>query len=382
MRIGSHLKVENYSGMVDSQKVILTVTTDLNYDQRMQRICQSLQHAGYYVVLVGREKHNSLDLKTANYSQHRLRLPFEKGILFYLVFNLYLFFYLLRNPAKIICAVDLDSVLAVGLIKKLRPSVKCVFDAHEYFTEVPELQGRKMVQRIWNLIGDYFVPSFDAAYTVGPALASIFSKRYNLEFQTIRNLSVQRDYDIERKVDKPFVVYYQGALNAGRGLEQIVKAMKYLGDAFKLQIAGEGDLSDHLRAIVKQEGLEKQIEFLGYLRPVDLLLPLQSANLGLNLLENKGLSYYYSLANKTFDYIQAELPALHMEFPEYSALQQEWNCFYLIKELDPKRIAQCIEEIAFNESDYLAKVEACRKAKNDLNWASEAQKLEAIYKGL
>jgi hypothetical protein len=35
-------------------KIIFTVTNDLNFDQRMQRICSTLSNAGYEVELVGR----------------------------------------------------------------------------------------------------------------------------------------------------------------------------------------------------------------------------------------------------------------------------------------------------------------------------------------
>ncbi len=37
------------------RRIFCTVTNDLNYDQRMIRICTSLVRAGYEVVLVGRE---------------------------------------------------------------------------------------------------------------------------------------------------------------------------------------------------------------------------------------------------------------------------------------------------------------------------------------
>lgn len=368
--------------MADKKKIILAVTTDLNYDQRMQRICNSLSSASYEVLLLGREKADSLPLKEQQYEQHRLKLLAEKGPLFYLFFNLRLFLYLLRHRSDIICAVDLDTVLAIGLFKRLRPSVKVVFDAHEYFTEVPELQGRKTIQRVWNAVGDTFIPGFDAAYTVGPALAEMFIEKYKIDFKTIRNLSVLRsNQDTQRSVE-PFKLYYQGALNAGRGLEQIICAMELLDSPCQLYIAGEGDLSAHLRALVNKKGLESSVTFLGYLLPEDLQKWLQESSLGLNLLADKGLSYHYSLANKTFDYIQAELPALHMAFPEYKALQDEWDCFYLQESLEPEELAKSIRQIISDIDLYQKKQEHCRKAKVSLNWEIESKALIRIYESL
>jgi hypothetical protein len=57
-------------------RLIFTVTTDLNFDQRMIRICTSLKNAGYEVELVGRELPESLPLGLQKYTQHRLRCRF------------------------------------------------------------------------------------------------------------------------------------------------------------------------------------------------------------------------------------------------------------------------------------------------------------------
>ena len=52
------------------KKIIFTVTNDLNYDQRMQRICNSLAHAGYTILLIGRELDNSVALTEKIFKQN------------------------------------------------------------------------------------------------------------------------------------------------------------------------------------------------------------------------------------------------------------------------------------------------------------------------
>ena len=71
--------------------------------------------------------------------------------------------------------------------------------------------------------------------------------------------------------------------------------------------------------------LAKKVIFKGYVKPKELPKITAKASIGLNLLENKSLNYYYSLANKAFDYIQAEIPAIHMDFPEYRQLNQTYE---------------------------------------------------------
>src|ERR1700761_2866010 len=79
------------------KRIYFTVTNDLNYDQRMIRICRSLAAAGYSVVLTGRRLPGSPPLRTETFEQKRLHCWFHKGKLFYLEFNIRLFFFLLTR---------------------------------------------------------------------------------------------------------------------------------------------------------------------------------------------------------------------------------------------------------------------------------------------
>jgi len=106
------------------RRIIFTVTNDLAFDQRMQRICGSLAAAGYAVTLVGRLKNDSRSLTNQPYQQVRLKhMLFSKGKLFYLEFNIRLLFYLLFVRTDAICSIDLDTALPGILVAKLRKKV-------------------------------------------------------------------------------------------------------------------------------------------------------------------------------------------------------------------------------------------------------------------
>ena len=106
----------------------------------------------------------------------------------------------------------------------------------------------------------------------------------------------------------------------GRGLESLLDAMPQV--AGRLVICGEGDLSAALRAQAARLGLlaSGQVEFRGFVLPEALREVTRHAAVGIMLLENMGLSYYYSLANKFFDYVHAGIPQVLIDFPEYRAL--------------------------------------------------------------
>lgn len=360
-------------------KIILTVTNDLAYDQRMMRICRSLATTGHEVELVGRLRPGSPPLHEMPYRQTRLPCYFEKGKLFYIEYNLRLLFWLLFRRFDALCAVDLDTIMPCLWASRLhrRP---CFYDAHEYFTEVPEVVRRPRVRLIWEIVARYAIPRMKRCYTVGDCLAGILSDRYGVPFTSIRNvpLSVPLKWSSVKKEQYPKIILYQGALNEGRGLETAIEAIQEI-DGAVLWLAGEGDLSDELREKVKQLGLTQKVHFLGFVLPSALPGITAQAWIGLNLLENKGLSYYYSLANKAFDYIQAGLPSIQMDFPEYRKLNEDWQVFELVADLEVETLRQAIWKLLEDAAHYQKLQENCQKAALSLNWEQEEVKLLAIY---
>ena len=117
------------------KRIVFTVTNDLSYDQRMQRICTSLANAGYNILLIGRKLKNSVALKEEIFEQKRLRCFFNKGFLFYAEYNTRLFFFLLFVQMNAVCAIDLDTILPCYFVCGLRGK-KRIYDAHELFTEM------------------------------------------------------------------------------------------------------------------------------------------------------------------------------------------------------------------------------------------------------
>lgn len=365
-------------------KIIFTVTNDLTYDQRMIRICNTLVDNGFEVLLVGRTKLNSIPLGPQKFQQVRFNLWFQHGKLFYLAYNIRLFFFLLFHRFDILGSIDLDTLLPCYLGARIKGK-RIVFDAHEYFTEVPEVVNRPLTKSIWTFLGNWLVPKVDAAYTVSASLQDLFTKKYGIKFELIRNISTRKNKILVEKISisvptKP-ILLYQGVLNEGRGLEALIHAMQFI-DAAELWLAGEGDLSTSLRQLAIDLKVEKRVVFLGYLLPKQLKEITAQATIGLNLLENKGLSYYYSLANKTFDYIHAGLPAIHVAFPEYCIINESLPISILVSDLKITTLVGAIQQLLNNKNLYQQLKNNCEQAKNVYNWETEALQLISIYQSI
>lgn len=361
-------------------RVVCLVTNDLAQDQRMDRVCASLAGAGYDVTLVGRELPTSRLLAKKTYRTRRLRCRFHRGKLFYLEYNLRLFLALRRVRWAVVCAVDLDTLCAAGLLSRA-VRARLVYDAHEWFTETPEVVGRPLVRAVWRWVARRFLPLTAARYTVGPRLAERLTAEYGFPFGVVRNLpraaapvapNRQRDPRGRR------VLLYQGILNPGRGLDVALDALVELPDC-ELWLIGSGPEETALRRRAAALGLDDRVWFAGFRPPAELPALTAAAWLGLNLLDAASPSYYYSLANKSLDYVQAHLPSVQMDFPEYAALNQTYGCYRLLFELSPSALVAAVTELITNPATYDRLRDGCRLAAEELTWEREEEELLRIW---
>lgn len=362
--------------MVTKRKVIhCAVTNDLNQDQRMHRICNTLQELGYEVTLIGRQKKHSVPLLNFEFNQKRIFCFFQKGFLFYVEYNLRLFWYLLTHHQDIIYGVDSDTLMPCTWAKVLKGK-KMIFDAHEYFTEVPELTNRPTVKKVWTIIENLCIPKVDLALTVNQSLAKLFSKKFGIAFHTLYNVPLKSKSDdvMGTGVKHKSYILYQGVLNQGRGLEVLIESMEFIRDV-DLVLVGEGDLSDSLRTLVKTLPYRDRIIFKGWQSPSALKEITKGATLGINLLDDVSLNYYYSLANKFFDYMHAGVPSVNMNFPEYLHILEEYQVGYTVAELTPHAVAEVINNALTDTAGLSHRTRECMRASLDYHWQNEAQKL-------
>ncbi len=356
---------------------MFTVTNDLTYDQRMIRICTSLANNGYTVTLVGRKLKDSKPIKTLPFFQKRLNCFFPKGKLFYAEYNLRLLFYLISIKMDLICAIDLDTILPCLWASKFK-NVHRVYDAHELFCEMKEIIQRPSIYNTWKKIERKAVPEFKDGYTVNQPIADEFKKMYGCEYEVIRNAPVLKPIIIPEKKER--YIFYQGAVNEGRSFETIIPAMKEV--KAKLLIAGDGNFMQQTIQIVKKNRLETKVIFLGKIEPLELSKYTLQAWVGITLFENQGLSNYYSLANRFFDYLHAAIPQLCVDYPVYREINKIRPIAVLTNDLSPGNIARQLNLLLENDVLYQELQQNCLHQREIMNWQQEEKKLLAFYQSI
>lgn len=358
------------------KKIIIAITNDIDRDRRMLRTADALIEMGHEVQVVCRNFQVARS-HVDQISRTHIRTWFSRGFAFYLEFNIRLFFNLLRGQYDTILSVDTDTLLACTVASKIRKKAM-IIDMHELFSEVPELAKKSFKKSIWKSIENNCIPRSAHRYTVSQTIADKLYKRTGYQFEVIRNMPIAQEAKPTIQKRTVFTIAYLGVLNTGRGLEQIIEALVDIPDV-ELLLIGDGDISAELRALVDRLSLKEKVHFAGWVDPSDVHDHLQSAHVGINLLDGSSTSYYLSLANKYFDYIHAELPILSMNFPEYRMLNDAHRTSVLIDDLDIQNIKQEILNLIVDTNRYNQLKSNCLRAKQEWHWKEESKRFESIF---
>jgi glycosyltransferase involved in cell wall biosynthesis len=355
------------------KRIVVSVSNDLVTDQRVSKICRTLKELGYEILLIGRKNYSPHQLNR-DYQTKRMRMLFNRGFLFYAELNVRLFFVLLFTKKDLLFSNDLDTLLPNYWVSKLQGK-ELIFDSHELFSEIPELEDRKFVKSFWLKIERSILPKLKKVITVSDSIKKHYEELYGIQVTVIRNLPLTEKVSPKKF---PFstrgkkVILYQGAVNIGRGLELMIETAKLL-ENYILVIIGSGDIIEDLEQKVLTEGLENKVKFTGKILPKDLKRLTPNAAIGLSLEEDLGLNYRYALPNKIFDYIQAEVPVIVSDLPDMKKLVKDWEVGEILTHRSPESLANLIEQVTQN--DYSA---ALQKAKKTLNWSHEKVHLEKL----
>ncbi|HEY4540615.1 MAG TPA: glycosyltransferase, partial [Faecalibacter sp.] len=218
-------------------KVLSAVINNIETDQRVDKVCNSLLKFGYEVELIGTTLKGKPKLNKS-YRTTIIPLKNQESFKLYAEFNFKLFINLILKADKqtILLANDLDSLLPFYLVSKIK-NLPLVFDSHEIFSELPSLHNRPKTKKVWKTLERFLLPRMKHFYTVSNGYARWFEKEYGVKPEIIRNvprLQKLNDkenfifFELPRIPEGYKIVLYQGALNISRGLEYTIKAMQYV----------------------------------------------------------------------------------------------------------------------------------------------------------
>ena len=348
---------------------------DLSTDQRVRKSCEVMVEMGAELTLAGRKLPSSLPLKRP-YKTKRFKLPFAKGFPFYSIYNLRLFWYLLFTKADVLYSNDLDTLLPNFLISKLK-RIPLVYDTHEYFTGIPEIQERPTVKKVWSSLERMLFPRLKHIITVNESIANLYETDYGKKVAVVRNIpasyrvneAITRT-DLGLPEDKHILILQGSGINVDRGAEEAVQSMQYLENSLLLIIGG-GDVYDSLQDLVQVHNLADKVRFYSRMPYEKMMEYTALSDLGLSLDKDTNINYRFSLPNKLFDYMHAGIPILSSGVVEVAKIVSDYNIGLVADSHDPEHLASCAKKILSPDFTNSQLKDRLEKASGKLCWENE-----------
>lgn len=262
--------------------------------------------------------------------------------------------------------------------------IKIVYDARELESERNDLVGLK--KKVFSTIERKLIRFADEVTTVSDSIAEEYRKKYNIKKpKLIINCPPLSIVEKSRKFHEVFnldnetkVFLYQGVFGKGRGIEVMIEAFKNLkNEKIALVLMGYGAMENEVK---KASHENSNIFYHQAVSPDELLQYTACADVGLTLIENSSLSYYYCLPNKFFEYAMAGLPILSTNLLELQMLVTKYQCGILINDVSIEECISGIKRILRQDLSQLGN--NARKMAEEYCWENQEKILIDTYRNL
>lgn len=325
----------------------------------------------------------SISVKRFAIVSRKLGLSFLMQLVKYIELSFRLFFYYRKKDIKVI-NIHALALLPLGIILKRLFKTKLVYDAHELETEKNGLTGFR--QKISKLIERRLIKQVDFTIVVGENIADWYASEYDIPRPIVvlnapfkRELSYKNLFreNLNIRSDQK-ILLYQGGLAKGRGTHYILDAFKERKDDKVVAVfMGYGELEKEIKDAAQKY---PNIYFFPAVKPDVVLNYTSSADIGISLIENTCLSYYYCMPNKLFEYAMAGIPVIASNMKDMSEFITKNNIGTVITDFSPKGVNKSIDSLLdqnLSELKHNAYVAACNHS-----WEHQEIKMIDAYKKL
>lgn len=320
------------------------------------------------------------------YPVRRLRQSgFLPGILYEKAIAIYWSFILLFRIKPDIVIVHYVGLINIAWLKRFKKKIIFIYDAHELETEVNGLSGNLKLQH--KELEKAYINNYDHVFVVSKSIESWYRSEYKLEnVTTIMNCPKLRSSNSKENLfrekfdikDRDIIYLYQGGLHKVRGIELILDAFKEINDSkYSIVFMGFGECEE---IIQEAAGQFPNIYYHPIVPPDIVLNYTSSADIGIHMIYNTCLSHEYSMPNKIFEYLQANLPCIFPNLKEMKAYAEGNGIGIVLKGYEKSELIKAIMSAPVMYDDLMAK--NIIKAKKEFNWNTQEIKLLEVYRNI
>jgi len=369
-------------------RILHIVLNEFKPDNRVLKQCRTLVDAQYDVSIAALWKADRKQFELIDgvkVFRYKLKTAFFPKLNIFLIFKYIEFtIYILKNfrSVNVIHCHDLGPLPIAFLIKMLfHKKLKIIYDAHEYQCHRHNITT--ISRNISYFLERTLTPRVNAFITVSNSISKCYGADYAIDAPTVilnvPGFQSKPKSNLLRTIHKipvnHTIFLYQGLLGYGRGIENILAAMKKLKDhPVSFVFMGYGPLSED---IIKSSYSSQNIFFQSAVSQSVLLDYTASADYGVNLTVNTCLSRYYALPNKLFEYTMAGIPSIVSDHYERATFVKQNNVGHVVEDNNIDAIVETFKKVSTcDSSQFNASVQ---NVALQYNWEIESRKLLDLY---
>jgi glycosyltransferase involved in cell wall biosynthesis len=291
--------------------------------------------------------------------------------------------------------------LPVGAAAKIQIGSSIVYDAHEIYEAVAQVNGRRAEH--YKQLHKKYAASVSRFITINESIGEWYATNHpKLPRATIiMNATVPagkitydgRLHTASGLADSSRIVLYQGGFAHKRGLSQLVESAARLPLDWYLVMMGGGQIQRRLEDTAakvnshcREAGrADDVVRFVPAAPLPELAQWTGGATLGVIPYEDAGLNHHFCTPNKLWEYPNAGVPLLVSPLPEMVRIVQKHNIGWVLPRFgDSPEFASGVPDVVANLTDEsLARArEACTAFIAQESWDKYAIELVELYSSL
>jgi len=369
--------------------------TNCQHESRLLKHCESISKLHsidkIYIAAMSAghlESESQLDYAKLNRFALRTR-RLSKGLavqlLKYLEFVLRILKYYRSHQIGVV-VIHSIALLPLGYVFKKIHKAKLIYDAHELETEKNGLSGIR--KKLSKFLERLFIGSCDLTLVVSKSIENWYLKSYpsinillvmntpwySLGEHRVESVRLKNQLGISHEA---WLAIYVGSYSKGRCIEQLISAFGRSDKNFHICFIGYGTLEDTIQTAVLEH---ENIHILPAVSPADVVSLVKAADAGLCGVENTCLSYDFSMPNKLFEYLHAQVPIIAPALTEMKRFVEETEVGVVVEDFSStaqveRAIAECVAaRKKYSKNARLVSVE--------FSWQEQEKKLLSGYQRL
>lgn len=383
-------------------KILKIATYDWKNASRDKRELSTYQEMGHEIIVLckGNDDDRLREDSVDGYNVLRLTtkpLGNKWPKFFNKIINLYTWVrYVIKIRPDVISGENIQGALVGALAKSIIKSkkVKLIYDAHEF--HIYDAVESDIKRFFLKVIERFILKNACFTIVVNDSILNGMKNIYKFNWNAVVVMSMPllstidcskvkdiRDY-YNSKINlngNRFIIEFHGYITKPRNVEILLELL-IINKNLSLVLIGEVVGDGYKELLMKQIKEYKLVDRVLFIEPMDvskLYNYLNATDLGVVIYKNTDANYYYMSPNKFFENIQAENPILCSAYPELTKVIDEYKIGLTVKEYNLYEINECIEKMRTNKELYQQFKDNLKKAKLDLCWEKEKNKLVEAF---